>query len=424
MSAAHIRATLERLREAHAKLRRRPAREIVDALACAIDVWRDPRSDARRALAAGLPHATGFSPETVREGLERGFGRWRGDDLRELVAGELGPLERLDATGPSMISAFPVTTVLLAGSIPMPSLLALVTPLVLRSPVLAKPAGRDPLTAAWIARSIAEVDSELGGCVEVVSFAGSDSACVEAALEADCVVAAGSDQTIRAVAARVRPPTRLVADGHRLSVAALGPQSAKGSALRSAAKRLALDVALWDQLGCLSPICVYVAPASEADPAAEALAEALAEAEARWPRGAVEPAAAAAIAHERAEAEMRAAAGRRVVMHGGEGTRWTVVREADARVRTAPLHRFLRVHPVRDAAELLDALAPLARYLAAVAVEGFGDETPSLARALADLGASRICPPGELQSPPLAWSHDNRPLLTPLARFGELEAPR
>ncbi len=305
MTPARLRAALERSREAHAKLRRRPAREILDALARVIDDWSDPNSAPRRALAAKLPDATGFSPEMVREGLARGFGCWRGDDLRELVARELGALERLDATGGSMISGFPVTTVILAGSIPMPTLLALVTPLVLRSPVLAKAASRDPLTAPLVARSIAEADSELGGCVEVVSFASSDAACVEAVLEADCVVAAGSDPTIRAVAARISPARRLIADGHRLSVAALGPQSTGGSALAAAAERLALDVALWDQLGCLSPVCVYVSDAGAADRVAEALAAALAQAETRWPRGAVEPAAAAAISHERAEADRR-----------------------------------------------------------------------------------------------------------------------
>jgi hypothetical protein len=57
-----------------------------------------------------------------------------------------------------------------------------------------------------------------------------------------------------------------------------------------------------------------------------------------------------------------------------------------------------------------------------VAIEGFGEGTAELARALANLGASRICAPGSLQSPPLDWRHAGRGVLAPLARFSDIEA--
>jgi hypothetical protein len=59
-----------------------------------------------------------------------------------------------------------------------------------------------------------------------------------------------------------------------------------------------------------------------------------------------------------------------------------------------------------------------------VALAGFGAGSEALARGLADLGASRLCPPGELQAPPLAWCHENRPVLLPLARFTDREPTR
>jgi hypothetical protein len=81
------------------------------------------------------------------------------------------------------------------------------------------------------------------------------------------------------------------------------------------------------------------------------------------------------------------------------------------------------VIPVRDTSELLDGVRPLGPHLAAVGVAGFGADTADLARRLGDLGASRICPLGAMQAPPLAWRHDNRPVLEPLARFSDFEAP-
>ena len=109
-------------------------------------------------------------------------------------------------------SGFSTTSVLLAGSIPMPTLLACLSPLVLRSPVLVKSASRDPVTPQLVANSIAEVDAELGRSIAVVEFPGSDVDCMRVFASADCVVATGSDETVAELAAHVpapREPTAL-----------------------------------------------------------------------------------------------------------------------------------------------------------------------------------------------------------------------
>ena len=404
-------------------LRRRPVAETLRVLEQVLDTWADPGSHWRAELESKLPAASGFSPQTVSKGLEIGLADWRGSALRALYARELGSLKSDATSAATRVSGFPATSVLLAGSIPMPSLLASLMPLVLRSPVLVKSASRDPVTPRLVASSIAEVDAELGRCIAVVDFPGSDVDCVRAFAGAECVVATGSDETVAAVAAHVPPPRRFVAYGHRLSVAAVGDAAAGASRLIDLAEGLALDVSMWDQLGCLSPIAVYVASddADAPDRVAEALAGELGEAEKRWPRGAVDTAVAAQIQRERSRAELRAAAGEHVAVYSGAGTTWTVVREDSAEVRPAPLHRFIRVCPVADLAALVEALTPLSRHLAAVSIDGFGGQTDDAERALANLGASRLCRAGRMQRPPLGWRHDNRGVLTPLARFTDTE---
>ncbi len=423
MSAAEICERLAGLRQAGRHLRRRQAVEVVGALGQVLELWRDPGSPVREALAQQLPEATGFSEPVVRAGLEHalaGFGR---EALLALVERELGGLAALDGRGERLVAGFDATAVILAGSLPTPTLVAVLAPLVLRSPVLVKPASRDPLTASLVVKSLAMVDADLADCVAVQPFDGHDAASLAALLEAECVVATGSDETVAHVAARVAPSQRFVGHGHKLSVAALGEEAQDGEALDAAMQGLALDVALWDQQGCLSPLALYVVggDAKAPDRAAEALARALEEIEARLPRGRGEPAAAALAVHERAEAEMRAAGGAPVAVHASDGTRWTVVREADARFRRAPLDRFVRVHPVADPDGLLDALAPLAPHLAAVGCAGLGARADALVPALAGLGASRVCPLGTLQAPPLGWCHDGRGVLAPLARLCDRE---
>jgi hypothetical protein len=420
-----IAAALARLREAGRALRRRPARERISSLARVLDGWRDSDSPWLRALESELPAATGFSPPVVREGLRLGLEPFSGAALRALVDREIGAVERLDEARGTMVSGFETTSLVLAGAIPMPTMLSILAPLVLASPVLAKAAASDPVTPRLFARSIAEVDEELGRAVEVVAFPGDDAACTAALLGAGCVVATGSDATVASLRARVAPARRLVTYGHRVSVAALGPDATRGRALEEVAPRIARDVALWDQLGCLSPVTLYVADPDEraVDRVADALAGSLAALERELPRGGIGPGAAAAIAAERAEAELRRAAGAGVRLLASEGSEWTVVREDGVLWRSSPLHRFVRVVPTSGARALLDALAPSSAHLAAVALAGFGDDGPALARALADLGASRLCAPGRLQGPPLAWHHDGGPVLIPVARFSDWEEP-
>jgi hypothetical protein len=218
---------------------------------------------------------------------------------------------------------------------------------------------------------------------------------------------------VAALGARVRGPRRFVGHGHRFSIAAIGAPATRGAELLRAARGVALDAALWDQRGCLSPVTAFVLgdlPAAERF--ADALASALAALEQRMPRGRALPEAAAAIARERAEAEMRAAAGEPASLRAGPGTSWTVVCEPGAAPRPAPLHRFVRVHAVGEA-ELVAALrgAPLAGIAAAAVPFAL----------LHELDASRICAPGRLQTPPLAWPRGGLGVLTSLARRATLE---
>ena len=418
-----VAAALARLRDAGLLLRGRSARDVHDALADVLDAWSAPTSKWQQQLAKELPSATGFSPAVVAEGLARGLARYDGAALRALVRSELGGPEHLDALHDERILGFETTATLLAGAIPLPGFVAVLAPLVLRSPVLVKLSAHDPVTVPLFVRSLAARDPLLGACVEIADFRRDDVDSLEALCRAPCVAVTGSDAAVAAIAARVQPSQRCVTSGHRFSLALLGPGATHASALTRTAAALALDVALWDQLGCLSPVSIHVVDPDPhaADRVARALADALAAAEIRWPRGHVEFAAAAAAARERAEAEMRAAAGDRVDVFAAADAQWTVVREADAGLRAAPLHRFVRVHPNVDLDVALAAIGPHAMQLAGVALAGFGDASEKIAMELARIGASRVCAPGTLQSPPLGWPRDGRPVLLPLARSCAIE---
>lgn len=439
MTANDVAERLESIRDAGRLLKRRTRRELIETLGRVLDGWADPGSRWRQALVEELPGATGFATSTVRAGLAAGLDHWTAESLSELARRELGDeclnQDRQDPAA-CAISGFDSTAVVLAGSIPMPTLLSLIAPLALGSPVIAKAAARDRVTPTLVAESIAEVDSELGRCVAIVDFARTDEASTQALLNASCVCATGSDATIAALQAQIRPPRRTVFDGHRLSVAAIGDVGLDDSAVddsgtQDTARRLARDIALWDQLGCLSPVVVYAVGVAHdganqtaerwADRLADALSTALAAAELNWPRGEIDPASARDVVRERSEAELRSAAGHNVRVIASDSTAWTVIRENAPDLRPAPLHRFIRVTPVSNPDALTDAIAPMGSHLAAVAIDGFGEQTPKVCRELAALGASRICRPGTMQSPPIGWHHAGRGVLASLARMSDIE---
>jgi len=412
--AAAVARAVHRLEGASDDLRRRPQAEVVAALGAVLDRLSDSGSPERLQLLQQLPEASGFSRPVVEAGLERALSGWTSGALDALVGAELGGKSRI-ARG------FPLTSVLLGGALPSPTIIAMLAPLALRSAVLVRPASRDPVTPRIVFDALRAANPTFGRAVEIVPFEHDDAGAMAVFQVADCVVASGSDEAMRAVARTVEPPKRLVCYGHRVSVAVIGPEARKGPPLEIAAAALAEDVALWDQLGCLSPVAVWLLGEREVSgEVLDSFENAFARLEKRWPRGRLDPHDAAAWSEARGTAEMRAAAGE-ARLRGNPGAPYALVAERDPAYRGSPLHRFLRIHPAPTRRELEEALEPLAPHLATVGVAGLGAEGPGLIDSFASLGASRICPLGTMQAPPLAWCHDGQPVLLPMARLTDLE---
>ncbi|MCP3983384.1 MAG: hypothetical protein GY723_03290 [bacterium] len=411
LRAPEMEATWARLREAGRAFRARNQQARLEPLTVLLDELAQTDSALRQRLADRLPDATGFHPSTVRAGLDLALSEWTGEALRALFRTELGDGTSTPAVG------FSSTAVLLGGALPMPSVLSLIAPLAVGSTVFARIGRHDPVTAVCIGEALERIDPELAACLALTAISHDQREAWEALLRAECVVATGSDETLSEIAGRIGPGTRFVGYGHRLSVAVIGA----GSDPARVADALAIDVALWDQLGCLSPTAVWVMAPDGTVPAAleTELVRAFTEITKRVPPGKTPPEAAAKLAQERDGAEFRGASDGRVRLHTGDG--WTLVIENSSRPRPAPLHRFLRVHPVPDLRSLRDSLAPLAPWLAAIGLAAQPEEQALLVEGLRTLAPSRIAPLGRMQAPPLGWHHDGQGVLSRLVRFTDIE---
>lgn len=224
---------------------------------------------------------------------------------------------------------------------------------------------------------------------------------------AEAVVAMGGDDTMARIA-REHAQARLSLHGHRFSVALV---KGSGTAIADA---LARDVLLYDGRGCFTPAAVFTLTApAEAGALAEALAEALAGANRKWPVGELDPGTGPEWRRRMGAARIRA---RHYgsIRSGGVG-KWAVALQHPQHFEPVVLPRFITVHPLPSPEAFRELMARWGGHLAACGTDF--DPVDLLLRA----GFERICPPGEMQQPPLGRPHGGREALRPLMRFVSVE---
>ena len=204
---------------------------------------------------------------------------------------------------------------------------------------------------------------------------------------------------------------------------------------RKVVERAAADVTAWNQLGCLSPHVIYVETGGKTSPEqfAEMLSKELARREEVEPRGDLSIEEAAVISSRRSFYEVRAANSEEGnfapnaeaivtrLWRSEDSTAWTVVYESDARFQMSCLNRFIYVKSVENLAKALAGADAVRDQVSTVGVAAPEDRAQALATQLARWGATRVCPLGRMQEPPLMWRHDGRLALGELVRWTDWE---
>jgi hypothetical protein len=425
--------TLKRNRELY--LIDRPTESIIHALDEVGQKWMDPGYPLRHMAMELGPKALGFSRPTLERGLNSFFSLLTRENLWDLVEQDLGHAERMDGmvateaesrrdrasmvTGPELLVQFA------AGNIPNSTLMNLVLGLLARSAQFIKCGRGTSLLPRLFAHSIYETEHKLGACIELAEWTGGTEMLEEVVFsEADCVTATGGDEALASIRRRLPQRVRFLGYGHRVSFGLVLREALAGNGADRVAAAAARDVTAWNQLGCLSPHVVYVehGRGNIGEVFASRLAGELEKAEAGEPRGTLPPETAAIISSRRACYEIRAAHHPDTRMWHSQGsTAWTVVYENDPLFQTSCLNRFVYVKEI-DGLEQLFAAAEVVRgHVSTVGLAAAGMRAKDTVAALARWGASRVCPLGRMQEPPLTWRHDGRPNLCDLVTWTDWE---
>ena len=362
---------------ARARLRDRTLDATIVALVAAAGRWTD---DAE--LVHAVAEAARLSTPVAAAGLRFAAATIEAGALRTLVEAEWGPgaARRPAPDGPTLVAH------VLASNVPALAVPAIALGCLAGAAVVVKSGRRDPVSAPAFARALAAVDPELAATVVATYWPGGDGAREEKVFgRADVVIATGGTSALGALATRLG--RGLVTHGPRASAAVVG----RGADADAAAEALALDVALHDQRGCLSPHAVWVE--GDARGFARTLARALDAAAIALPPGAADVEERAAARMFAAEAEWRPGA---EVIEGAGGR--VVYEEADV-FRPTPGLRSVRVHPLARIDDFSARLPSGAVECVAVA----GVDPVVLAPELRARGVSRVCRPGRMQRPSIRW---------------------
>ena len=362
---------------------------------------------------------SGFPSAMVAMGLDAAFGELLPPKLEELATRELGDIRLLDGFRASAPDGTPtradgpgLVTHILGGSIVTPGLWSVCFGLLVKAGNLVKCSSHDQVFPVRFAESLRKEDPELGQCVAVGYWGRAQDGLTAAALEAaDAVVAFGDDRSVQALSARVQPPRRFVGHGHRVSLAVVG----EGVLTPETAEGLSADVAFYDQQGCLSPHVVYVlGERTHCLDFCEVIAQAMAATELRLPRRTLPAAEAAAVQEARAAHELKCAIDPKARTWSSRGsTAWTVLYDEAPEFELSCLNRLVRVKRLEAVEQLSRSLSPVLGHVQGIAVAP--KELMASVREIArESGVSYICPPGQLQKPPLTWRGDGLDSLLPL----------
>ncbi len=393
---------IERIERAGRVLRAASETRVLDALEAALAALGDPSSPIGREAFGPIAERSGLSAEGAAWALETTLAEASGAKLRE-------GLDRMTRASAGY-RATPVRShaIVLAGNVFTSCVRPMVWSLLARVPMVVKLAGADEGLAELVGIALTACDPELGEAIAIVRSGGSSAAIyAELAARVDLVSAFGGDHAIGEMRGKTSATTDFVAHGHGLG-AVIVLREALSSDVDGLCARLALDVAAYDQRGCLSPQAVFVEKGGEIGPRdlAERLAtRGLAPLARSMPRGALP------VQVGAQQVQWRGVASSLHELFEGDG--YAVSHEGTSALRPTPGYRNVAVHAIESLGELEPRLGPLGAHLKVIGVAG-DDARLALPSPL----APRLCPLGEMQRPPLLAATDGVPPWQGLTRLG------
>lgn len=403
--------------------------ELAEIFGKVADFWQQPSAEKDQVVAA-IAEITGLSRPVVDRSITVEQGNSSTKDILAAMDRDLGDRHALDhfvedqnlrgmtrAWGPSLVAA------VLTANVPGLSYLPMVRSLMVKSPLVAKLSSGEPIFGpAWI-RSLARIAPDLADCIALFCWSGANPEFEEAIFTpAPVIILYGGPQTIPKLREKIGPHKKILVHGHKIGIAMVGKEMLGSVAeAEGLARRLALDVAMFDQRACIAPQMAYVEKGGcvSSEAFAKMVGAAIAELEKELPAGALSLDTRATLAQERNLAAFQAAQSSAVKIFSAGCA--TVVHEEEPGFEGVLPTRYLRVYSVDELQQTIPLLTEHGMYLQNVGLAVDKGRLVRIAEELARIGASHITSIGLMHRPTMRWRHDGMAPFTEMVRWADIE---
>jgi len=397
-------------------LRDYPLDKILRVLASVREKWSDPLYPRLASLRTKLPSETGFSPQMLELGIQELV--WVLDPTllqKKLDAEMRGIPETPDLSFTPGSSTYlrrePIGTVLhvLSGNVFLVGAGSLVEGLLTRNVTLLKMSSGERVFLPELIASIQECDPDgvVSKSIALIDYASRDKEVIaELKKRVDGIVVWGGEDAVRAYRNDLPARTRIVVFGPKLSFAVVTKEGVRRLGETEVARRLAQEIAIWDQNACTAPQVCYVEGPEVALRLVDALASELAEKQVSLPAGDIDFQAAVEIQKIRSVAEIAECRGVGKLRTSRTGVDWTVYFDRDLTLDPSPLHRTLKLVPFSEFSELEKEMDRLRGYIQTVGMAAGTLEGQALSVRLARAGALRVLELGQMSGGEIEDPHD------------------
>lgn len=358
--------------------------------------------------------AAGLSREMIREALRNFAATVTTDGLKWLRDSQLRSSGGTYALPPSVVLH------LLAGNLFISGFESMMLAGLCGSGSIVRCSSRDLMFPFLWLEALREIDPEFARSVVITHWPTTERDLgIQASECADVVVAFGDDRTISSVRALVPPPVRFIGHGSRVSFAVVTAEALRRN-VDGVAKRLAYDFSVYDQQGCLSPRALFVESCEGSLLAALAasISDEMGVLSCSLPRHTLLLEESAALSRAADEAALEAVlSGEARVTPAGD-LRFLVTLRAAGSFRLGALNRHVDIRVYASTEELRALLLP---YRGRIGCIGSAVTEGEYMHFFEELRAPRVCALGEMQKPPLGWTHDGRQSLAELVDFVSVE---
>lgn len=316
----------------------------------------------------------------------------------------------------------------MAGNVQILGMFALVQAIITKNVNLIKVAAKDGGVFSSLMKAFEEVEvrrsdgsvlkgKDVAATVAVVYFDRKSVALAEKmSMAADVRIAWGGKEAVETVAAYPsKIDSETVIFGPKLSMAVIGKESLESEhEAKKLARRLSVDVSVFDQYGCASPHNLYIENGGAVSPErfCELLAETFPKTEIQIPKGSMDDATVSAVHSIRGVYDFKGK------VYGSPSMSWSVLLDPDLTLCSPVYSRVLFVHPVDSIMEAIPLIEP---HIQSVGIEADLEKAKKFAVEACGMGVSRLPKIGRMLNFEMPW--DGMFLIDRLVRWNTLFGP-